>query len=497
MSDDDRPERSERPARSGTPPPPPGGQQGARGGAPRGERGTPRQGQRRATGRPRREEAARRDGDQHDLARRDRGARPVSGPSRGRAGKEGAGEGGTPGSGRDGSLSRRRPAPYPERSGRPGPQADRGGPPARAAVPRASGSGRPAGSGLDRETQQPARLLGPRREGPDEPQVSDDVTGTELERPVRAQLRSLSKANAEMVARHLVMAGRLLSQDPHAAYAHAMAAQRRAGRVAVVREAVGVTAYHAGLWAEALAELRAARRMSGSSHQLPLMADAERGLGRPERALQLAASPEAASLSTAERVELATVVSGARLDLGQVAAAVVCLQIPELTSAQTHAFTPRLRYAYAQALLAAGREEEALHWFAQAADSDLEGVTDADDRLAELQGLEFTDLDSDSDIDSDSDMSLDPDSEEDPGDVARDPAHGPVGADDGRLLPDRGDPQATDAVTPSTAALPAGTARGRLREGRGVGEPAGRARRRTDGSKGGEGPAGPGGGWAG
>ncbi|GAB3595060.1 tetratricopeptide repeat protein [Angustibacter peucedani] len=241
------------------------------------------------------------------------------------------------------------------------------------------------------------RLLGPRRAGPDEPALPDDVSGAELERPVRAQLRSLSKANAEMVARHLVMAGRLLADDPETAYAHAMAAQRRAGRVAVVREAVGVTAYHAGLWAEALAELRAARRMSGSSHQLPLMADAERGLGRPERALELAASPEAGTLSTAERVELAIVVSGARLDLGQAPAAVVSLQIPELTAPDTHAFTPRLRYAYAEALLAAGRDEEALGWFAQASDSDLDGVTEADERLAELQGLAFIDLDDDED----------------------------------------------------------------------------------------------------
>ena len=214
----------------------------------------------------------------------------------------------------------------------------------------------------------------------------------ELDRTVRAQLRSLSKANAEVVGRHLVMAGRLLAEDPELAYAHAMAAQRRAGRVAVVREAVGIAAYHAGLWAEALAELRAARRMSGLSHQLPLMADAERGLGRPERALELASSAEAGTLGPSERVEMAIVVSGARRDLGQPDAAVLVLQIPELQQEGTKPYTARLRYAYAEALLAAGREEQALTWFAAAADSDLQGETDADERLAELQGLEITDL---------------------------------------------------------------------------------------------------------
>ena len=262
---------------------------------------------------------------------------------------------------------------------------ERGGRPTRAGAPRPSAT---SASG----DQRTVRPMGPRRAAPREPVVPDDVTGAELERAVRAELRSLSKANAEMVARHLVMIGRLLREDPETAYAHAMAAQRRAGRIAVVREAVGLAAYSAGLWSEALAELRAARRMSGSVHLLPLMADAERGLGRPERALELASSPDARDLATAERVELALVVSGARRDLGQPDAAVLALQIPELTAKQTHAFTPRLRYGYAEALLAAGRSDEALEWFAAAAATDDDGLTDADERLAELQGVHFEDL---------------------------------------------------------------------------------------------------------
>lgn len=231
--------------------------------------------------------------------------------------------------------------------------------------------------------------------------MPEDVTAADLDRSVRAELRSLSKANADEVARHLVMIGRLLPDDPDEAYAHAMAAQRRAGRVAVVREIVGVAAYHAGRWAEALSELRAARRMSGSSHVLPMMADAERGLGRPERALDLAASPEAAALTADEQVEMAIVVSGARRDLKQLDAAVLALQIPQLTSRTVQASTPRLWYAYADALLEAGRSEEAVMWFARAADADREGTTDADERLAELQGLRIVDLEDDGSPDSD------------------------------------------------------------------------------------------------
>jgi tetratricopeptide (TPR) repeat protein len=236
------------------------------------------------------------------------------------------------------------------------------------------------------------RLLGPRRSAPAEPAVPETVTPADLDGPVRAQLRSLSKANADLVAGHLVMVARCLAEDADLAYAHAMAAQRRAGRVAVVREAVGVAAYRAGLWAEALSELRAARRMSGLSHQLPLMADAERGLGRPERALELAASPQARTLGVAERVELAIVASGARRDLGQADAAVLALQVPELTADEKFTFAPRLQYAYADALLHAGRAADALVWFAKAAQGDADGVTDAEDRLAELEGLVFDDL---------------------------------------------------------------------------------------------------------
>jgi tetratricopeptide (TPR) repeat protein len=231
--------------------------------------------------------------------------------------------------------------------------------------------------------------------------VPEDVTAADLDRSVRAELRSLSKANADEVARLLVMIGRLLPDDPEEAYAHAMAAQRRAGRVAVVREIVGVAAYHAGRWADALSELRAARRMSGSSHLLPLMADAERGLGRPERALDLAASPEASTLTADEQVEMAIVVSGARRDLKQLDAAVLALQIPQLTSRTMQPSTPRLWYAYADALLEAGRTEEAVTWFARAADADREGATDADERLAELQGLRIVDLEDDDAPDSD------------------------------------------------------------------------------------------------
>lgn len=189
------------------------------------------------------------------------------------------------------------------------------------------------------------------------------------------------------------MATRLLEQDPEQAYGHAMAAQRAAGRVGVVREAAGLAAYAAGHYAEALAELRAARRLTGTVDYLPVMADCERGLARPDRALELAGSPDADRLDQAGRVELRIVAAGARRDMGQPDAAVVTLQGPDLHSGRSEPWLPRLRYAYADALLAAGRREEALRWFRAAEVVDVDGDTDAGDRVAELEGLGFTDLD--------------------------------------------------------------------------------------------------------
>lgn len=202
-------------------------------------------------------------------------------------------------------------------------------------------------------------------------------------------LRTLPDGLAETVALHLAAAARLLADDPQAALAHAKAAARRAGRVAITREAVGVAAYTAGDFATALSELKAAARISGSSEYLPMIADCERGLGRPERALSLVSSAEAANLDRDGKVELLLVAAGARRDLGQHEAAVLTLQVPALNSRGPGQWLARLRYAYADALLAVGRVDEARLWFTKAAQMDPEGATDAAERVDELDGFTF------------------------------------------------------------------------------------------------------------
>jgi tetratricopeptide (TPR) repeat protein len=226
----------------------------------------------------------------------------------------------------------------------------------------------------------------------DGPPLPDDITGRELDVSVRQQLRSLPDKLAARVARHLVAAGRLLDTDPETAYQHALAARARATRLAIVREACGEAAYLAGHYAEALTELRAAKRMNGAPDYLPVMADCERALGRPERALSLSRDPGVEQLDTANRVEMMIVAAGARLDMGQPEVAATLLEGKDLRSRSHAPWAARLRYAYADALLAGGREDDAVEWFHRAAAVDSEQLTDAAERLAELEGMQIVDL---------------------------------------------------------------------------------------------------------
>ncbi|GAA1157520.1 tetratricopeptide repeat protein [Ornithinicoccus hortensis] len=222
---------------------------------------------------------------------------------------------------------------------------------------------------------------------------------SQLDRAVWQELRTLSKDNAAGVAEHLVAAGLAMGEgDLDRALAHAKTASRRAGRVASVREALGVVHYRRGEWSNALAEFRTARRLSGSNHLLPQMADVERGLGRPERALELAAGPEAESLTRADRVELAIVVSGARRDLGQHEAGAATLRDLARSTRPSQPWAARLFYAYAEALLGLGQDDEAREWFDRALAADAADETDAAERLAELDGVAFTDLEEEADL---------------------------------------------------------------------------------------------------
>ncbi len=277
----------------------------------------------------------------------------------------------------------------PPRSGQP----PRAGTAGRGAAPGAGRSGAAPRGGATRE-EIAQREYDPRREARRKAirvPLPDDVDPRDLDADARRELRSLTKETAELVAQHLVMTGRLLDDDPQQALAHARAARALAGRVGVVREGAGLAAYAAGEWSEALSELRAARRITGGPEHLAVFADCERGLGRPERALAYGDDPQVAQLTQDQRVELVIVLAGARRDMGQPEAAVVSLQDPARRTTERRPWAARLWYAYADALLAAGREADAREWFGKAAAVDVDGETDAGDRLLALEGVVLED----------------------------------------------------------------------------------------------------------
>jgi tetratricopeptide (TPR) repeat protein len=235
------------------------------------------------------------------------------------------------------------------------------------------------------EPRERARGEAPRR--PTGPELPEDIKATDLDSDVRAELLSLARPVAETVARHLVATGRLIDEDPAAALEHALAARRLAARIAAVREAVGLAAYHAADWQTAISELCTYHRLSGRQTHLAILADCERALGRPERAIDLYRGADRARLDPVEAIELLIVAAGARADLGQHDAAVAMLQVRELGATGPQPAVARLRYAYADALLAAGRREEAREWFSRAAEADKDATTDAAERLLELDGV--------------------------------------------------------------------------------------------------------------
>ncbi|WP_067442136.1 hypothetical protein, partial [Nocardioides jensenii] len=218
----------------------------------------------------------------------------------------------------------------------------------------------------------------------DGPPIPDEITGRELDRSVAAQLKGLPEKLANRVARHLAAAGLLIDTDPTTAYQHTLAARARASRLAVVREACGEAAYAAGEYAEALAELRAAKRINGATAYLPIMADCERALGRPERALALAKSPAVANFTPEAKAEMTIVEAGARRDLGEFDAALRTLEYAPLNTNTRAPWVVRLRYTYADTLQAAGRTNDALEWFHRTEAIDGDELTDAATRAQQL-----------------------------------------------------------------------------------------------------------------
>jgi tetratricopeptide (TPR) repeat protein len=284
----------------------------------------------------------------------------------------------------EGRPSRGRPAPD-RASGRSAGRTDRPGRPDRSGGDARRSSSRPARKG---DWQRPASDQADRTEQQeryDGPPLPEDITGRELDRSISGQLKGLPDKLALRVARHLAAAGVLIDSDPETAYQHTLAARARASRLAVVREAVGEAAYASGHYTEALAELRAAKRMNGATDYLPIMADCHRALGQPEQALKLAKSPSVARFRPEAKAEMTLVEAGARRDMGQLDAALRTLELAPLLSKSREPWVVRLRYAYADTLEAAGRDTDALAWFHRTHAIDAHDLTDAAERADAIE----------------------------------------------------------------------------------------------------------------
>ena len=255
-----------------------------------------------------------------------------------------------------------------------------------------SGLGRSSNSSSDRTRSERPGRGGSARFGKDEqrddrrielknePAIPEEVLNETVDPDLARELSSLSKENAERAAQHLLAAAFYVDTDPRRAHLHGVAASARAGRVGRVREVAGYAAYHAREFEIAIRELRAANRISGDGSMWPVLADSERGIGRPEKAVEMAKDPQVKLLDIDGQIEMKIVVAGARRDLKQVEAAVATLKCAELEN-ETASWAARLRYAYADALEASGDHKNAQKWFVKSAEIDINQETDANERI--------------------------------------------------------------------------------------------------------------------
>ncbi|MDR2929816.1 MAG: hypothetical protein LBV06_02760 [Propionibacteriaceae bacterium] len=229
----------------------------------------------------------------------------------------------------------------------------------------------------------------------------DDV---QMPRAMKAELRGLPAEMAEIVGAHLMMAGRLIDEDPELAYRHAEAARRRAARLPITREASAEAAYAAGKYEEALIQYRALRRMTGSVDVIPVMVDCLRAMKRYRDALELAQEGQSVIADASMRVELIIVVAGIRVDMGMLDEALRLLraEVEHPSVRHPRLAQARLLYAFADLLTQAGDLANAYRGFSMAASLDPDGATAALDRLDEFDGVTL-DLNEDEFFDDDQD----------------------------------------------------------------------------------------------
>mgnify|MGYP000739086040 FL=1 len=150
---------------------------------------------------------------------------------------------------------------------------------------------------------------------PGEPKMPKGIEWSMLSTDDRERLRGLSKEHAENIGLHILAAYTLEERDPELALEHAKWVAHQASRIDFARETLAFVAYRQGDYKLALREFRTAFRMNGFLDYLPFIADCERGVGEPKKAIETAMSDDAKYLRGESKAEMFLVYAGALGDL--------------------------------------------------------------------------------------------------------------------------------------------------------------------------------------
>ncbi len=318
------------------------------------------------SGKPRRDGDERGRGQSGGKPYRDSDDRPRSGKPRRDGDERGRGQSGGKPRGKPRGDSR----PSRDRNGTP----RGGGRPDRAGREQSSYRGRDDRARSDRSPRGFDDR--PERDTSNDLEWPEEIFDLELEPEVLKDLEAFG-GRTETLAKHLLSVQVLAESDPEEAYQHAARVRDRVSRSGLARHTACIAAYRTGRFKEAIKEESAYRRINGKFDLVPIAADSERGLGRPQRALAMVAEYEGEKLDSDTRTELLIVGGGARRDLGDDEAARVLFQ-KAVRAAHSPMAMARSRYALGELLASTGDVEQAKKWLQSAVDVDEDSAwTDA------------------------------------------------------------------------------------------------------------------------
>ncbi len=227
-----------------------------------------------------------------------------------------------------------------------------------------------------------AKSLRPR---PGAPRRGAATSRSSLPRAVVDEVRRTTKpTDADAALSRLERATELLERgDAPGAAREAAKAKALAARSSSVREILGLALYGDERWQEALAEMKAYRRLSGRPDQNHIIADALRAVGRPADAVPLAEEALRAKIPNEVKAEAVIVAASALADQRRFPEALAFLRRAQTREDVAEGYTLRLWYVAGDILQRAGRRDDAEREFRKIFRHD-PGAFDVAERLAQL-----------------------------------------------------------------------------------------------------------------